>query len=224
MNTQQYNKLIGLGIYTLQEASLYGYLSPNKLSRWVFGTRDCKPVIVSNLHDHQFISFYDLVQAMAINKAREFGISLSKIRDAINTAKKQYGIEFPLVYHHQLIWFANDLHIEFPDKAIVQVSGRQKGQMAIQQIAEPFMKNLHFDPQGLAFMMTPFKKYKRQIILDPQRQFGQPLVENTGYRADVLANAYNIERSFDAVASEYNINIEDVKIAVDYMRTVRNAA
>ena len=76
--------LIGLGIYTLQEAALYSGLTPNKLSRWVFGIEQSEPVIDSQLSDERLISFRDLVQAMAINRAREEDVPLQKIREATN--------------------------------------------------------------------------------------------------------------------------------------------
>lgn len=223
MINQLYNRLIGMGIYTLQEAALYGGLSSDKLSRWVFGTRKYPAVIESRVSSQGIVSFYDLVQAMAINKAREFGVPLPKIRQAIDTAKNEYQVEFPLAYSHKLIWFDGELHIEFPNK-IVQVSGRWRHQTLIKEIVEPFIKDLHFNTEGLAIRFTPFAKYGRKIILDPQKQFGQPMVEKTGYRADVLDRAFTVERSADLVAVAYNVDVKDVKIAVDYMTSIRRAA
>ena len=220
MINRQHNELIGLGVYTLQEASLYGLLSSNKLSRWVFGTNKYPPVIESQLSSQRLVSFYDLVQAMAINTAREHGISLHKIRKAINNAKS-YGIELPLAYNHKLILFANNLYILFPNQTMTQVTGQPIGQTAMVPIAEPFMQDLHFDPEGLAKLFTPFAKYGRQIILDPQRQFGHPLVGETGYRADVLDKAFSIEKSTEFVASAYNIDVKDIKAAVAYMKYLR---
>ena len=86
------------------------------------------------------------------------------------------------------------------------------------------MKDLHFDTEGLVEQFTPYKKYGRQIILDPKRQFGQPLVGNTGYRADVLADAYEVEQSTDIVASTFNVDVKDIKTAVGYMKSIRKAA
>ena len=224
MGDQPENTIIGLGAYTLQEASLYGRLSPNKLSRWVFGTKKYPPVISSKVANQGLVSFYDLVQAMAINKAREFGVSLPKIRQAIDNARDKYNVNFPLAYNHQLVLFDNDLHIAFPTHAIIQVSGRGHDQSLIRQIVEPFMKDLHFNVQGFVTRFTPYKQYGREIILDPAIQFGQPLVGSTGYRADVLDKAFSVERSTELVASIYNVDIKDVKVAIAYMKKIRKAA
>ena len=221
---QQANEIIGLGVYTLQEAALYGRISSNKLSRWIFGHGNYQPVIDSQLKERILISFYDLVQAMAINKAREYGVSLTKIRQAISFAEDRYRVDFPLAHNHKLVLFDNDLHICFPNDSVIQVSGRGRNQSLMKQIIEPFMKNLHFDQDGLVVRFTPFKKFGREITLDPTKQFGQPLVNNTGYRADVLAKSYSIEKSMDFVASVYNVDIKDVKVAVSYMKEIRKVA
>jgi len=224
MNDKSSNQIIGLGVYTLQEAALYGSISVNKLSRWVFGVGSCRPLIESQLKEKFLLSFYDLLQTMAINKAREAGISLPKIRQAIALAKNKYGVDFPLAHNHQLVLFDNDLHICFPNDTIIQVSGHGRNQSLMKQIVEPFMKDLHFDKDGLAVKFTPFKKYGREITLDPNKQFGQPLVNSTGYRADVLDKSYSVEKSMDFVASLYNVDVKDVKLAVAYMKQLRKAA
>jgi uncharacterized protein (DUF433 family) len=224
MNNLQHNELIGLGIYTLQEASLYGGITVNKLSRWLFGAGSYSPVIEAQLYLQHLVSFYDLVQTMAINRAREEGIPLPKIREAIQFAQLEYDVKFPLAYNHKLLLFERDLHIQLPSKEIVQASGKIKGQRLIRPIVEPFITDLHFDVEGWAIKLVPFKKYGRAITLDPAKQFGQPLVGDTGYRADILDQAYSAEGSYDLIASTYGIDVKDAKTAVAYMKKVRKAA
>lgn len=219
-----HDKLLGLGVYTLQEASLYGRVSTAKLSSWVFGRGSYLPVIEPQYRDERLVSFCDLVQAMAIDKARDQGVSLPKIRQAIKLAKEKYKVDFPLAHNHQLVLFDNDLHVCFPNDTVIQVSGRGRNQKLMKQIIEPFMKDLHFDREGLVIRYTPFKKFGREITLDPSKQFGQPLVNHTGYRADVLEKSYLVEKSMDFVASLYNVDIKDVKVAVSYMKDLRKVA
>jgi uncharacterized protein (DUF433 family) len=111
-----------------------------------------------------------------------------------------------------------------PNKKIIQASGKIKGQILLRPIVEPFLRDLHFNAAGLAIRLIPFRRYGRKIILDPLKQFGQPLVGDTGYRADILDQAYSVERSYDLVAGAYGVDIKDVKTAVAYMTKVRNAA
>lgn len=161
---------------------------------------------------------------MAINKAREAGVSLQKMRQAIQFAQDDYGVQFPLAYNHKLLLYERDLHIELPNKQIIQASGRIRGQILLRPIVEPFIKDLHFDAEGWAIKLIPFKKYGREITLDPKKQFGQPVVGNTGYRADILDQAYSAEKSYDLIAGAYGIDVKDVKTAIAYMTKIRKAA
>jgi len=216
------SKIVGLGAYTLQEASRYGSVPPEKLSRWIWGTTQYDPVIEPELGSDRIITFHDLVQAKAIQIARSEGIPLPKIRQAIETAKQAYDVTLPLARKNHLLWFNGDLHIQL--NHIFQVSGKGKHQETAKEIMLPYAKDLHFDAQGLACMWTPYAKFQRQIVIDPHRQFGQPLVDKTGYRADVLWMAYHSEGSYAAAADVYNVSIEDVKLAVAYMIEVGKAA
>lgn len=222
MGTDESEAMVGVGVYTLREAALYGGISSHKLSRWAFGAGRYPSVFDSQLQAHRLISFYDLVQAMAVDRARARGISLRKVRKAIQRAQEDYGLALPLAYKH-ILYFDRELHIELAE-SIIELTGPVRGQSMMQKIMEPFMERLCFDERGLARAYTPFERYGRKVVLDPKRQFGQPLVEATGYRADVLANAYKVEGTVESVMEEFNVGSEDVNIAVDYMNSLGMAA
>ncbi len=216
--------LIGMGVYTLQEAALYSQISAHKLSRWMFGTSVHQPVVKSELYQQRLLSFLDLIQAMAIDRARDAGVTLPKIREAIRVAEEKHGLTFPLAREHKLWLWDGDLHIRFPDQSLEQLTGRQRGQRGMTPIVEPFMQDLHFDTEGLAKLFTPYKKYGKQIVLDPKVQFGQPVVAGTGYRADVLANACETEKSKKLVAEAFGVTINDVRVAVAYITSLLKEA
>lgn len=222
MNGMSQSKILGLGAYTLQEASLYGSVPTKRLSRWIWGTVQYAPVIEPELGTERIITFHDLVQAKAVEIARREGIPLPKIRQAIETAKKTYQVTLPLARKNKLLLFNGELHIQL--NGIFQVSGKGKHQRVAKEIALPYAKDLHFDAEGLACMWFPYRRFQRRIVIDPRRQFGQPLVEQTGYRADVLFAAYHSEGSYSAAAEVYNIDVDDVKVAVAYMIKVRQVA
>ncbi len=213
---------VGIGVYTLQEAALYAGISSHKLSRWVFGSRNQQAVFNSQLHNDRLISFYDMVQTMAVDRARDKGISLRKIRQAIERAQEDYHIDLPLAYRH-ILYFDRGLHIRLGEEQIVELTGPVRGQSMMEKIMEPFMQRLCFDEKNLAQAYTPFEKYGRKIVLNPRRQFGQPIVEGTEYRADVLANMCRIE-GVEAVMEEFNVEGADVNVAVDYMNSLKAAA
>jgi len=214
---------IGLGVYTLQEAALYAGISSHKLARWVFGFGKYPAVFDSQLYSDRLVSFYDMVQAMAVDRARAKRVSLSKVREAVKRAQDEYQLPIPLAYRH-VLYFDGELVIDLPDKRIVGLTGDARDQNMIRPIVEPFLERLCFSEDGLARSYVPFAAHGRRIVLDPKRQFGQPIVEGTGYRADVLANAYRIEGTVESVTEQFNVESADVKAAVDYMKSLGIAA
>ena len=222
MSSQQSDNIIGLGVYTLQEAAFYGSLSPQKLSRWLWGTTNYDPVIDAQFPSEKLVSLYDLLQAKAINVARKEGIPLPKIRQAIKRIKANPNMQYPLARKHRLVWYERELHIV--KNGVYQITGGAQGQESVKDIIIPYAKQLHFDEQGLACMWIPYKRKGIQITLNPKVQFGQPLVGDTGYRADVLNHAYVFNGSYESVMDEFGVEMEEVKTAVFYMKSLIKSA
>ena len=225
MNSDTTETILGLGVYTLQEAALYSGISSQKLSRWIYGTRISDPVITSQLLQEKLVSFLDLIQSKSISEAKRLGISLQKIREAIRTAQKHYDVEFPLAHRYALVEFGKELHVKnHKTERITTVTGKQKHQTLMTQIVNKFMKNLDFNDKDIADRYTPFEYNDIKITLNPKVQFGQPLVGDTGYRADVLNKAYLAEGSYRSVVDEFGVDMEDVKTAVLYMNSLSKSA
>lgn len=221
MKDQQHNTVVGLGVYTLQEASLYTRISSQKLSRWLYGTCSAQPIIRSQLFEQRFVSFLDLIQARAINEARKMGITLQKIRQAIDVVKKEFDIEFPLAHQYALVEYDKELHIRNElTTGVTQVTGKNIRQELMPNIVKEFLRDLEFNEVDVACKYSPFVMNEIKITFDPKVQFGQPLVGDTGCRADILNKAFRAEQSYRSVADEFGINDEEVKVAVSYMESI----
>lgn len=225
MHNPHSEEIIGLGVYTIQEAALYSGVSSRKLSRWLYGTRSTEPVIASQLRDEKLVSFLDLIQSKSIAEARRLDVPLQKIREAIDIAGSHYNIEFPLAHRFALVEFGNELHVHnhIADR-ITTVTGKQKHQTLMAEIVTKFMRDLEFNAEDIANKYIPFESNGIKITLNPKVQFGQPLVGNTGYRADILNKAYLAEMSYKSVADEFGVDTEEVETAVLYMKSLVKSA
>ncbi len=58
------------------------------------------------------------------------------------------------------------------------------------------------------------------MVLDPARRLGKPIVSKEGVRTHVLSEAFAVERSFDTVASWYEVERESVRQAVRYEESI----
>ncbi|MCH7547227.1 MAG: hypothetical protein IID30_12575 [Planctomycetes bacterium] len=209
-------RLIGVGLYTPSEASYFSRLMTQTVNRWLFGDARFVPVLAPELDDDRIVTFLDFIQLHAIRRARREDIPLHRIRKAIDRARVDFDLDFPLARDHRLVLYDRELFIEFPGKDTYQLSGSQRGQMLIREIAEPFLKYVDFGDEGLAEKFTIFKSHSRPIVMHPNHQFGMPIVGNTGYRADVLFDSYKAEGSVQRAADAYGVKRPDIHASIEF--------
>jgi uncharacterized protein (DUF433 family) len=91
-----------------------------------------------------------------------------------------------------------------------------RDQLVLRAILEPFLHKVQYAKETLTAMCwRPFDG----VAVDPQRQFGKPIVESVGVPTSILAASY-VANQQDAsiVADWYEISPRDVKIAVRFER------
>lgn len=214
------NLLTGSGIYTVPEAAMYARVSPVTLQRWLYGNTMGQRVVRPEHDDNaeRFVTFVDFVQALAIHDIRaRHNVSLQKIRDAVNRAEKDYSVSHPFARRHTTYLLSGELiiHVE-KDDSFVQISGKHAHQPVMKPIVELFLKDVGFDPQGVAFWYRAFVWKDLEILMDPKKRFGEPVVVSCGYPAQVLADACNSEGGFEAAADAYGVKPDEVEIAFRY--------
>ncbi len=228
---------LGIGIYSPAEAAFYARVSRKMMSRWVFGIASGKPVIERQLRDssEKVVTFLDFVQTLAVREVRNRrGVSLQRIRQGMDEARKRYGVEYPLACRHKIFVFGDhktrghgQIIIRRPDDddpdvdQYVQLTGRERGNFLLGSVVEMFLENLRFDPEtGLAFEYSPMSEGDARIVLNPRRRFGEPIVDPGGYTAETLWDATNIEGGIEAAAQAYGVTVGEVRLANRYFDTL----
>lgn len=224
---------LGLGIYSAAEAALYARVSTRLMARWVFGERDSKSVIKSELPEtsERVVTFLDFVQVLAIREVRNrHRLSLQKIRQGIEEAKTRYGIEHPLAQQHTIYLLSDgmgkghgEMVIQLPGRGaegpdgLAQLTGRNKGNRVMEKVVEMFLADLHFEAgTGRASRYVPMTYKGAQVVLDPRRRFGEPIVEPGGYTAETLWDATNAEGGIDQAAEAYGVGVDEIMVANRY--------
>jgi len=216
----------GRGLYSVHEAALFSRVSQATLNRWLFGTTHRKALRKPLLDtaNGKYVSFIEFVEAMAVGELRRMGISLQKIREAIDTANKTYRIEHPFAHKtHKTFAIGKDLYITIDGVDPVGLTGIDKFQTSSKQILEVYMKGLSFGPDNLANSFTAFANKASLITMTPSKLFGEPLVVRCGYSAQTLWNAANEEGSMEVAARNYGVEEEDVETACLYWNSLKAA-
>jgi uncharacterized protein (DUF433 family) len=230
---------LGIGIYTPAEAAFYARVSPRMMTRWVFGDSAGKPVIQRQQPEssEKIVTFLDFVQTLAVREVRHrHGLPLQRIRQGVDEARQRYGIPYPLAQEHCIFLFSDQkgkghghivIRLEGDDEDVetqfVQLTGHDKGNLLFRQIVEMFLSDLTFDATTkLASCYRPMTEGVANILIDPHRRFGEPVVEPSGYTVEALWHSTNTEGSFKAAAEACGVTVEEVLLANKYYDILDN--
>jgi uncharacterized protein (DUF433 family) len=215
--------LIGVGLYSPAEAAALTSIPSRKIHRWLRGHailgKEYPPLWTSYLEKLDiaslYLSFLDLVQLRVADAFIREGLSSQKVRRAI-----QYGAEIVSSdYPFASASFRTDgktviLHVldEQGDEKLIDLF--KHGQYLMQKVIEPSLKGLEFEGDTAA-RWWPLGRAKG-IVIDPKRQFGQPIDDVTGVPTSILAQAAKAEGSAAQASKLFMVPISSVNRAVAF--------
>ena len=215
----------GTGVYSFNEAARYAKMHPNTLRKW-FGCEAARAPLrerVITSGEFKALTFLEFVEAVAIRSLRvNYGVSFHKIREALTNAQNQYQIKHPFAHQkHKTVLIGKDLHIFLGEDATnpVQLTGKLVGQKSFRPCIEGYMRDLDFDPEGLATLYRAYEFKGQQIVLNPRIHFGEPVLRENGYTAETLYRASIAENSLERAAELYEVSINAVEAAYRYCNT-----
>lgn len=222
------NARFGVGVYTPSEAARLIQASPSSVRRWLFGysydhhgpERHQEPLWEPEYgvdQEDPVLGFRDLIEARMVAKLRDLNIGLPTIRTCLATAAEIANDSHPFSSAH----FRTDgrrLFLErLSEDGVHDVIDLKTRQHAFPKILEASFLDLEFDGEK-ATRWFPFAR-SREIVADPQRSFGQPVVDDGGVPTRRLAQAFEAEgRSIDKVARLFEIGRQAVKDALAFER------
>lgn len=219
---------IGVGVYTVPEASRLTRVPAARIRRWLRGyeynrRRDHRrsgPVWRSQLQpidNAMELGFLDLMEVRFVDAFLKAGLSLPKIRKAAKLAAELVGRDHPFSTQKfrtdGKTVFVELKHKERGDKSVLDLERRQFGIYDV--ILPSLLEGVEFDEEGQAARWRP-EGATPLVVLDPQRQFGQPIVETGGVQTSVIADAVRAEGSIETVARWFEITREAVEQAVKF--------
>lgn len=217
---------IGVGLYTVPEASRLTRVSTGRIRRWMrgytfrtkSGVHASERVVTPALpliDGAMTLSFLDLQEIRFVDAFIGVGVRWPTVRRAHGSAQKAFGTH-PFsrgifVTDGQRIFEDLARGAARSDSAFVDMVSNQ---MSFRRAVLPFMKTLRF-ADGQASEWWPLGKSK-MVVLDPRRAFGQPIVAREGVPTNILARAYKAEQDFTRVARWFAVNERAVRFAIEY--------
>lgn len=170
-----------------------------------------------DLGNEQVLGFNDLLELRTVARFVGLGVSLQVIRATIEVARGYLG-DYPL-HSRRFVTDGRRIFMEAvervnEDSRLLDVRGRQ---YALGDIIRPsLLDGIEFSRSDHALRWFPVHK-KRVIVLDPQVQFGEPIVAEGGVPTDTLVAAFRAEgEDVNRVARLYRVRPTEVRAAVAF--------
>jgi uncharacterized protein (DUF433 family) len=217
-------RFVGIGIYSIREASRLTGISPRSIRRWMLGydytskgARNRMPPVVKGqlplIGGVPALSFLDLQEVRCLQTLRSHGVSWHTLRLASERAREIVGRDHPFSTGR----FRDDgrriLTAVAKDSGDLALEDIVTNQLGFEKVLRNFLKGLEF-VEGQAARWFPTKDHR--VVIDPARSFGQPVVIKEGVPTLVLSKAFNAERSLERVAEWYRVEVDSVKAAVAF--------
>lgn len=208
-------------VYTTQEAARYAQAAPSTARRWVkgyeyetrYGTKAGAPV--SSHQGDRFLTFEDLVEVAAIAAAIRAGVSLQRIRAAVDYARELFHVDRPLLLETFLTdgqdLFLHELDVKA--EADRHLNASQAGQIAFPYIAE-VLRHLDYEA-GRPVRWWPRGK-DGSIVVDPRVAFGQPILWARGIRTETVLDRFMAGERIEEIADEFGLTPDDVEDALRF--------
>lgn len=234
-----------LGIYSLAEAARLVGASTPSLNRWLYGhdyvvkkdelsTKKHAPALWSPQYEatewgEKVIGFRDLLELRVVREFIQHGVPLSVIRRCFENAKQMFGVDYPLTTYRfvtdgQTIF--KDIVLHSTDEEMIDLHKRQ---FVFRDIIKPSLyQGIEYNTANdHARRWFPNGK-KHDIVIDPERQFGKPIVAESGVPTNIIYVSFQTEGSDKAAAARtakiFEIPVKNVESAIRFEEQLRKAA
>lgn len=219
---------LGRPSYSVAEAGRLAGLTAGRVRRWLRGyeysygnaIRDQPPVLQGSGIEDPYASFLDLVDLLFVKRFLDHGLSLQKVRRALDEAREILGTK-----HFARQTFFTDggtifLQLqkgalkEGGDAILELMSG---GQWVIAPVIRELARQIDFEsPEGLASRWYPLGR-NRPVVLDPMVSIGAPSIAGRGVKTINIHDLYVAEdERLEPVRAWWGLTDAEIQAAVDF--------
>jgi len=211
---------IGTGFYTIPDIARILRLPYHKVNLWVKKYWDgelgseFKSKYSWSIENSKAVSFHTLIEFYVLILLAEAGVKTRQVLNAHKELARHFNTMFPFARKsilENIRTDGNKIYFNL-NESILSLDGTKQFNLDFIKI---FFKNLDFDEDLLATKFWPLGKEKN-IIIDPKRQFGHPVIGSTNIYPETIYNLYKSGESVEFIAFTYEIGKKEVRDAIDF--------
>jgi len=209
-------------LYSLRETAGIVGMPANTLHTWARGYRykgtDGRQYAVDALITTTsagrgpVVPFLGLSEAYVLNAFRVAGVPMQRIRPALTNLEREFGITAALASEQlktdgaEVLWQFGDEtdDRELRDSLVVV----RNGQLVFKDVIDRYLRTITYQDGLVALIRLP--RFTPDVVVDPQRNFGQPTLASRGIRVSDVRARLEAGEPADEVADDYRIDLADV--------------
>jgi uncharacterized protein (DUF433 family) len=229
VDTKQPFRFIGHGVYSMAEAGRLTKVPVPTLKRWARGydfiyrgkTRHSPPIVGTGLEqrgEEPIFEFRDIMEMRFLFAFRKAGVSWRTIR--LVAAKVHQHVQHTHPFATKI--FRTDgrrilLQLISKDETDRELVDLLSDQYEWDKVVEAYLvgEKVEFNDVEEPVRWWPLGP-ERQVVVDPVRSFGAPIVPREGVQTFILARAVAIEGDAEYVAKWYDVDVAAVRDAIDF--------
>jgi uncharacterized protein (DUF433 family) len=222
MSAIQNKSLLGSGVFTppdiahilnMRQERIRWYISQVWDNR--FGKELFNETYSWTVGNKKAVNFNVLIEFYVVMQLRQLGLHTRTIFKARKAIARELNLAYPFA-SAKLLTDGKKLLYRVEEN-VVKADGTR--QLNFVKIIESFCSQIDFGNDDLASRLWPRGK-DQSIIVDPKHQFGQPIIEGTNIRAEIIGRMAEAGESKKSISILYNISEKQINDAIQFYKSV----
>jgi uncharacterized protein (DUF433 family) len=213
-------------VFTLREAARHLGLPASTLHSWTRASQPGGPLITAfEAHGREAsVPFIGFAEAYVLSAFRRAGVPMQRIRPAVNALRHTIGIEHALASRKLYTDGAEVLYdyaVKRDDGDILELTVVRTGQHQFSELVRDYLKLIAYGSDGWAAQLQLPTYHRAQVVVDPRRAFGLPMLVHGGARVEDLVDRFVAGDDLDDIADDFGVPRDEVE---DVIRVATRAA
>jgi uncharacterized protein (DUF433 family) len=213
-------------LFTLREAATYLAIPTSTLHEWSRGRAETGPLITTfPAHGRQAtMPFIGFAEAYVLSAFRRAGVPMQRIRPAIDKLVDGIGVDHALASRRLYTDGAEVLYdyaFAHDEGELLELTVVRTGQRQFSELVRDYLERIAYGRDGWATRVRLPTYQRAEVVVDPKRAFGLPLVVHGGARVEDLVDRFVAGDTVADIADDFGVPEAEVE---DVIRVVARAA
>ena len=213
------------GIFTLRESAAYLGVPKSTLHHWALPSKAWPSLITycNGAGREANIPFVGFAEAYVLSAFRRAGVPMQRIRPAVARLASEIGVDHALASERLYTDGAEVLYdyASKQDGDLIELTVVRTGQKQFSDLVREYLQRVRYGDDGWVAELELPTYGRAQVVVNPRRAFGLPLLVHGGARVEDLVDRFKAGDSVAEIADDFAVPEPEVE---DVIRVATRAA